>query len=413
VPVKESRDILEGPRSIFRSLLPGNLTVALLEKLGSAAGRLMPRKKGRALFFFFPSYQVGGAEKVHAEVVACVADCRPWLFFVYKSKDEKFKSLFEKHGRLFDLSSLINNRYAYYVCLGALKTFINRHERAVVFGSNNLFFYDLLPRLKKSVRRIDLLHNFGGGIEQVSLPFVHEIDTRVICIRRTFADLREQYDERGVDPQFSDRIKLIELQVRVPDAYPEKHENEPLKVLYVGRATVEKRVHLVAEAARRCHRMNIAAEFTFVGDAMSALEKQRHDGCIFKGEIAEREALDELYNLADVLVLTSVYEGTSLVVMEAMAHGAVPVSTDVGGIAVHVRHGASGILIANGEEEKIVRDLVEAIELLARDRALLKQMSHSAYLYARQHFAPSKFCAAYRQLLLEENPKTEQRPEEF
>ena len=382
--------------------MSGGRIVNILMRVGEAIGRVWPWKNKSKLFFFYPFYQVGGAEKVHAEIAACVADRRPWVFFIYKSKDEKFKHLFEKHAELFDLSSLINNRYAYYVCLGALKTFINRHHKALVFGSNNLFFYDLLPHLKEDVRRIDLLHNFGGGIEQVSLPFVPEIDRRVICIPRTLSDLKAQYAEQGVDPQLLNRVELIELQVRVPDYYPEKPESQTLNVLYVGRASEEKRVHLAAEAARRCLERGIRAEFVFVGVMKSEMERRYHDAGIFKGEIADRQVLDEIYDRADVLVLTSIYEGTSLVVMEAMAHGAVPVSTDVGGISTHVKSGINGLLINNGDEEEIVSSLVAIIERLAVDRTALKEMSRKAYEYARQHFASSRFCAAYRQLLLAE-----------
>ena len=389
--------------------MSGGRTVNILTRVGEAIGRVWPWKNKSKLFFFFPFYQVGGAEKVHADIAACVADYRPWLFFIYKSENENFKHLFEKHGRLFNLSSLINNRYAYYVCLGALKTFINRQDEALVFGSNNLFFYDLLPHLKKSVRRIDLLHNFGGGIEQVSLPFVHEIDTRVICIARTLSDLKAQYAAHNVDPQLLNRVELIELQVRVPDYYPEKHESQTLKALYVGRASEEKRVHLVAEAARRCQEKGIRAEFVFVGVMKSELDSRYHNSGTFKGLIADPVALDEIYDRADVLVLTSIYEGTSLVVMEAMAHGVVPVSTNVGGISTHVEGGVNGLLIDSIDEEEIVSSLVTIIERLALDRTSGKEMSRRADEYARQHFTVSKFCAAYRQLLLAEGPLMEKR----
>ncbi|HYY55968.1 MAG TPA: glycosyltransferase family 4 protein, partial [Pyrinomonadaceae bacterium] len=348
--------------------------------------------------------QVGGAEKVHADIVACVAERRPWVFFTNQSKDTKFKPLFEKHARLFDISFLTLGSLRYYGYVGALASLINRHEGAVVFGSNTVFFYHLISHLRKDVRRIDLLHNFGGGIEQVSLPFAPEIDTRVICIGRTLSDLETQYAAGGVEPRLLDRVELIRLQVSVPDAYTEKQRGQALRVLYVGRAAREKRVHLVCEAARRCRQMKIRAEFTLVGVTESEMDERFSDSCIFKGEIADPEALYEIYDRADVLVLTSVYEGASLVVMEAMAHGAVPLSTDVGGISDHVKHNINGILIENGEEEQIVDALCEAVYRLERDRSLLEEMSREAYLYARQHFAPQRFCAAYCQLLLREKP---------
>jgi glycosyltransferase involved in cell wall biosynthesis len=377
-----------------------SLTVKILLLIGQSVGFLLPRRKASSLFFFFPFFQIGGAEKIHADIVACVADRKPLIFFTNPSKDQKFKSLFAAHARTFDLSSLINHRFAHYLCLGALSAFINKHERSVVFGCNSVFFYQLLPHLGKDVRRLDLIHAFGGGIEHVSLPLVHEIDTRVIYSSRVFSELKDQYASHSIEPGLIDRITFIDNQVAVPESYVERHEKGRLKVMYVGRGAEEKRVHLIGRAAYAWRRTGIPAEFIFVGDVHDAIEAEHRDHCILKGEIAESERLAKLYDEADVLVLTSRSEGFPMVIMEAMAHGAVPVSTDVGGISSHVQHGSNGLLIQAESEEEIVASLVASLTRLAEDRQLLNQLSVNAYRSAREHFAPQKFCQAYRRLLL-------------
>jgi glycosyltransferase involved in cell wall biosynthesis len=376
-------------------------------RTGKLFGRLLPllpRRNQSGLFFFFPFYQIGGAERVHAEIVACVGDRRPWVFFTNKSKDAKFKFLFERSARIFDLSHLTLGSLRYYAHVGALAAFINRHAHAVVFGSNNVLFYHLIPHLKRGVRRIDLLHAFGGDIEHVSLPLVPHLDTRVILSSRAFADLQAQYEQHNLDAGLLDRITFIDNQVSVPDNYPEKRVNQRLQVLYVGRGTEEKRVQLVGRVAAGCRQRGVGAEFILVGDNMAAVEADDRASCTFKGEIADPAQLNSLYADADVLLLTSRTEGFPLVIKEAMAHGAVPVATRVGGIADHVHHGVNGILIEEVEEERIVGRMVETIEQLDKYRSLLEVLSRHAYEYARRHFAPSKFCAAYRQLLLAETP---------
>lgn len=388
-------------------LWPGHRTVDILLRAGRAIGHFWPRKHRSGLFFFFPFYQVGGAEKIHADIIACVADRKPYLFFTNRSKDGKFKSLFEQSGRVFDLSSLLNHRYAYYVCLGALSSCINRHERAMVFGCNSVFFYHLLPHLRKEVRRLDLIHAFGGDIEHVSLPFVDEIDTRVVYSSRAFSDLKNQYAAQGIDPRLLDRITFIDNQVAIPESCAEKPEQGRLRVIYVGRGAEEKCVHLIGRAADQCRRAGVQAEFIFVGDVAGAIEIEHRDSCIFKGEIGQFDELEKIYNEADVLVLTSRSEGFPVVIMEAMAHGVVPVSTDVGGIADHVKDGINGLLIRAEDEAEIVASLVTLVERLAEDRASLLQMSRNAYTYARQHFGLSKFCASYRRLLLDGKPPGE------
>ena len=118
------------------------------------------------------------------------------------------------------------------------------------------------------------------------------------------------------------------------------------------------------------------------------------------GEISDSRELARIYAEADVLVLTSSREGFPLVIMEAMAHGVVPVCTDVGGIPSHVKHCVNGLLLQNGSEQQVVEQLVSAITRLAEDRRELSELSRAAFAHARQHFSGADFCAAYREILL-------------
>jgi len=372
--------------------------------MGQLIGRLLPIRNASGLFFFFPFYQVGGAEKVHADIVSCVSDRRPWVFFTNRSKDAAFKPLFEKSARLFDLSFLTLGSLRYYLYIGALAALINRHEKATVFGCNNVLFYDLLPRLRKDVRRLDLLHAFGGEIEHVSLPVVDSLDTRVIFSSQAFADLKNQYSSEGLPTALLERITFIDNQVAVPDNYPAKQTGNRLRVLYVGRGAPEKRVHLVGRVAALARSSGLEADFILVGDLSSLIEAEDLSACTLKGEISDPAELSALYESADVLLLTSSREGFPLVIMEAMARGVVPISTDVGGISDHVKHEINGLLIGGQSEDKIVEAMVSMIARLNQDRSQLEEMSRRAYRYAREHFTPSRFCKAYRALLLGEEP---------
>jgi glycosyltransferase involved in cell wall biosynthesis len=379
-----------------------------LISFGSLIGLILPWKNRSSLFFIFPFYQVGGGEKVHADIVNCVADQKPWVVFGDRSKDSKFKPLFQRSGaRLFDISSLTKYRLTFHICAGALATLINRHSNAVVFGSNTRIFYHLLRYLKPNVRRIELLHSFGGGVERISLRMVTQIDTRVVINRQTRQDLEEQYAANDVNPEFIERVVLIENKVPIPDSYPQKRDDDQLKVLYVGRGAAEKRVHLVGKAATRCHESGIPAEFTLVGDVVGAIDVDDRKNCVFAGEIAELTQLEQLYDEADILVLTSSREGFPLVIMEGMAHGVVPAATGVGGIPFHVKHRVNGMIIRDDDENGVVCSLVEILQELASDRPLLRCLSRTAYEYAREHFGPATFCEAYRQLILGRGEKAE------
>ncbi|ABK99037.1 glycosyltransferase family 4 protein [Pelobacter propionicus] len=373
--------------------------IRLLVRLAMPLGWLLPFRNRSALFFFFPFLHVGGAERVHAALIGCVADKRPWVFFTKRSDNQRFRPLFSARARLFNIWFLLKHGYPFSI--GIMAGLINRHKRPVVFGSNSLFYYLLLPHLRQGVRRLDLLHAFGGGTEEFSLPAVPVLDARVLITSRTREDLATQYRDRGIDPNLLERVVLIPNGVEVPPSPPRRKREGKLRILYVGRASEEKRVHLVGSIAAACSQRGLAVSVTLVGDiAPETLGEGAARSCIFSGEIHDREKMDRLYATADLLLLTSSREGFPLVIMEAMAHGVVPLSTAVGGIPEHLHHGENGWLIGNhDDQELIVESACSLIAQACSDPQRLETMSQAAHEYAAAHFSSARFCEAYRRIL--------------
>jgi L-malate glycosyltransferase len=373
--------------------------IRLLIRLAMPLGWLLPFRNRSALFFFFPFLHLGGAERVHAALTGCVADKRPWVFFTKRSDNQRFRPLFPARARLFNIWCLLKHGYPFSI--GIMAGLINRHKRPVVFGSNSLFYYLLLPHLRQGVKRIDLLHAFGGGTEEFSLPAVPVLDARVLITSRTREDLATQYRDRGIDPNLLERVVLIPNGVEVPPSPPRRKREGKLRILYVGRASEEKRVHLVGSIAAACSQRGLAVSVTLVGDiAPETLGEGAARSCIFSGEIHDREEMDRLYATADLLLLTSSREGFPLVIMEAMAHGVVPLSTAVGGIPEHLHHGENGWLIGNhDDQELIVESACSLIAQACSDPQRLETMSQAAHEYAVTHFSSARFCEAYRRIL--------------
>ncbi len=379
--------------------LNASLAVRWGVALGKLIGRMLPVRSGAPLFFFFPFFHVGGAEKVHAAIVNCFAAERPWVFFTKKSANDGFLQLFGKQARLCNFWPLL--KYGYPLSVGVMAGFINRQPRPVVFGSNSLFFYLLVPFLKPEARCIDLMHAFGGGSEHFSLSVAERLAARVAINGKTAADLKEQCRRQGLPENLASRVTLIENAVTVPDSYPVRATRLPLKALYVGRGSEEKRVHLVGRIAARCKEQGLPIEVVVVGDALHAVAEEDRGFCTFLGEIAAEDELRSIYRDCDLLLLTSTREGFPMVIMEAMAQGVVPVSTDVGGIPVHVFSGRNGWLVSAGQgEDEIVEEMISIIARMCRERELLNTMSVAAYEYARKNFSGERFCSSYRSLLL-------------
>ena len=87
-------------------------------------------------------------------------------------------------------------------------------------------------------------------------------------------------------------------------------------LLYAGRGTPEKRVHLVAAIAK-------AAGVTagFIGNVEYAVPEELRAYCRFYGEITDAAKMDELYRRHRVIVITSILEGFPMVIMGAWRAG--------------------------------------------------------------------------------------------
>ena len=113
--------------------------VLMLVAIGRLIGRWLPLRNRSGLFFFFPFYHTGGAERVHSQIANCFKDQQPWIFFAKRSGDARFYRYFSQVGRCFDIGPLL--KYTYPVSVGILVGLIGKHPNARIFGCNSLLYY--------------------------------------------------------------------------------------------------------------------------------------------------------------------------------------------------------------------------------------------------------------------------------
>jgi UDP-glucose:(heptosyl)LPS alpha-1,3-glucosyltransferase len=104
---------------------------------------------------------------------------------------------------------------------------------------------------------------------------------------------------------------------------------------------------MIATARAEAARLGVAERTTFFG--------------------TRREGIEEFFAAADLFVLPSHYEAAALVVLEAMAAGAVPVATPVGAAPDLIEHGGNGYLVERDPEAiaAAVRDATQTPGRLA------------------------------------------------
>jgi glycosyltransferase involved in cell wall biosynthesis len=162
-----------------------------------------------------------------------------------------------------------------------------------------------------------------------------------------------------IEPEVAPRSRTIHYGVPTPAALPERDpalSAQPLRIVYAGRFVEEqKRVSDLAKVAHALAGRGIPVSWTLIGDGPEAAALRAAFGGLpagstveFTGRLAADSVL-ERYGSSDVLILTSSYEGLPLSLLEAMAHGAMPVVTAVdSGIPEVLRDGENGFVVPIG-----------------------------------------------------------------
>jgi L-malate glycosyltransferase len=367
--------------------------------LGRICGRLFPLRAPGNLFLFFSSADLGGAIKVNADILNCVADRKPVIIFSKRPKNNGFISLFEREGvTVLDLHRLIDNKLIHFVNFfyrGMLASWINRAKDPVVFGGENLFFYKVIPHLREDVPRIELCHL--DTWLPYSIGLIDRITMRICSTLKMKEAIIRQYDEKRVEKKYYDRLHFIENRIDMPEY--EETVNPVLEVVFIGRGAPQKRVPLIAAMATKIHAMGLPIHFSFVGDVGDVIESGVLPFCTFYGNVRDEEQMRRIYRRSDVLILTSAYEGLPLVVMYMMAYGKVVLSTAVNGIPDYITHLENGLLIRAVEESAIVSEGIDLLRLLVDDPALKGRLGRKSREIALQKFGGELFCREYRKVL--------------
>jgi len=368
--------------------------------LGKLAGRLFPLKPQRNIFLFFPVSDIGGSIKVNADITECIKDQKPVIIFSKKPNNNQFRSLFEIEGvRIIDLHKYIDYKIYHFVNFffrGVIAAWINKSDQPVIFGGESLFFYKMLPHVKKKTKKVELCH-LNTWINY-SLAFIKYIDLRIFSTPKIKRDVEDLYRLNNLPQSFYDKLIFIDNKV---DIGPFKETaNEILQVLYVGRGAPQKRVHLIAEIARRMHQAGEHIHFSFVGDVENIIPAAVKEYVTLFGNIRNENELHKVYMNSDVLILTSAYEGLPIVIMDMMARGKIVVSTAVDGIPDYITHLDNGLLITEKDESKIIEQGIELLKLLITNPELKREIGAKSYEYALKHFSGETFCQSYRKILI-------------
>jgi glycosyltransferase involved in cell wall biosynthesis len=223
------------------------------------------------------------------------------------------------------------------------------------------------------------------------------MDARIFSTRKLMEEVEQQYRENNLPQAYFKKLYFIDNAIDIPVYQPVV--NEELQVFFIGRGSPQKRVHLVAGIAQKIHEKKLPVKFNFVGDVSKMININDYPYCRFYGNVKEEEEMKRIYEIADVLMLTSAFEGMPVVIMQMMSYGKVVVSTAVSGIPDYIFHEQNGLLIFSTEESAIIEEGVNLLERLLKDDTLRKSLGAKARKDAIEKFSRQSFETRYREIL--------------
>ena len=197
----------------------------------------------------------------------------------------------------------------------------------------------------------------------------------------------------GVDTDF------FKPRLRGDDVLKKFSLEEQGYILFVGRVSPEKGVHLLLKAFKQViGKVTRDVKLAIVGPLTSSFtsrgvspytevlvkyaRKKLPGKVVFTGP-ASKDMLRILYSNAYCLVLPSLAEAFAMVILEAMASGTPPIGSTAGGTPDIIADRVNGLLFRKEDQE----DLARKILMLIEDKALRNKLAANARKTAEENYS--------------------------
>lgn len=214
--------------------------------------------------------------------------------------------------------------------------------------------------------------------------------------------------ERQVQERVPGRpVELVHLAVDAPSSpvpIERATPGAPLRLITVGRLFGRKNVLLLPPILAACQRAGVPVTLTVVGDGpdrrplMRSCRQLGVLDCVSFHRIPSKDALTQAFAQHDVLVWTAGQgEGLGLVLLEAQAHGCVPVATHLPGVSdFAIAHEHTGLLARPGDPEDFARQILRLAE-----PGLRQSLASAGMARVRDQFSRERLAGELNRLLEE------------
>lgn len=357
-----------------------------------------------------PHLGSGGAERfvvdLSNELVRMGHDVILLTFYDLKGKYGFYKKDIDERVRLLSLHKKVGLSIK---CLKHVYDIVRKEKPDIVHSHVNSLQYTILPQVLIS-KGVHTIHNEAqqeaiGKFEVVlrKIAFKFGLVQPVTISPESHDSFVKFYGKEGLLINNGRAVdRNIEVSEKVKNEICGFRKSSHTKVMVqLARFQPQKNIPMMARVASRLYNECYDFAILFIGSTenkpiVDEVKKQMPPCAHILGERANPlEYLKE----ADAFVLSSLFEGMPISLLEALAVGCIPVCTPVGGIPNAVIDGGNGFL-STGNTESAYYEAMK--RFLSSDDEELKAMS----LKAKESFAPysmgecaEKYVQLYKQII--------------
>jgi glycosyltransferase involved in cell wall biosynthesis len=209
------------------------------------------------------------------------------------------------------------------------------------------------PRLSDQVAVVGVVHS-DDPLHYDHLARLHESWNAIVTVSRQLAE-----KVVALHPAIAARVVTIPIGVPCPAEYPVRpaHREARLRLIYHGLLIRrQKRVFDLLRIVEATTRRGVPVHLTIAGGGSEREELIREaqplidQGLLHFAGVLPHERILGMLTDQDVFLLTSEFEGMPNALLEAMAHGCVPIVSGISsGIPDVIRDGANGYVVPVGD----------------------------------------------------------------
>lgn len=152
--------------------------------------------------------------------------------------------------------------------------------------------------------------------------------------------------------------------------------SSPVKILFLGRLSVQKNIPLMLNSISRCiYKYHIPLKLTLIGegekkkDTIDLITKLKIGNYVEMFESNDPKLNQEYFRNSDMFIMSSVSEAFGTTITEAMASGTPVVATNILSVRNLIKSGKNGLLVKSDPD-----DMAKAIKTLVDDNELYKNI---------------------------------------